>query len=144
MNDNEEVKPSIKISTGFRIGIVAALVVVVAVVIFTKNIRSGQAGSSTASAKALPSLVDLGANKCIPCRMMAPILEKLREDYAQKMNVTVIDVFQNPAAGKQYDVTIIPTQIFFDSSGKELYRHEGFFSREEILAKWQELGVRLN
>jgi thioredoxin 1 len=93
--------------------------------------------------KALPRLVDLGADKCIPCKMMAPILERLRKEYAGKMDVQFIDVWKNPAAGREYDVQIIPTQIFFDASGKELFRHEGFFAKEDILAKWKELGIDL-
>ena len=91
----------------------------------------------------LPRLVDLGADKCIPCKMMAPILEELREEYDGVFNVEFIDVWKNPDAGKKYDIRIIPTQIFFDASGKELFRHEGFFSKEDILAKWKELGAEL-
>lgn len=91
--------------------------------------------------KALPRLVDLGAGKCIPCKMMAPILEELKKEYAGILNVEFIDVLKNLDAGKKYGIRIIPTQIFFDAAGKELFRHEGFFSREDILAKWKELSV---
>jgi len=90
--------------------------------------------------KTVPKLVDLGADKCIPCKMMAPILEDLKKEYAGKMDVQFIDVWKNPDAGEQYRIRLIPTQIFFDASGKERFRHEGFFSREDILAKWTELG----
>ncbi len=93
--------------------------------------------------KPLPRLVDLGATKCIPCKMMAPILEDLKQTYAGKMNVEFIDVWENPDAGKEYGINLIPTQIFYDATGKELFRHEGFFSKEDILAKWKELGVNL-
>jgi thioredoxin 1 len=95
----------------------------------------------TKEVKALPRLVDLGADKCIPCKMMAPILEKLKKEYAGIFKVEFIDVWKNPNAGKKYGIRIIPTQIFFDIAGKELFRHEGFFSREDILAKWKELSV---
>ena len=91
----------------------------------------------------LPKLVDLGADKCIPCKVMAPILEDLKEEYAGRMDVEFIDVWKNPDAGKPYKIKLIPTQIFFDASGKELFRHEGFFGKEDILAKWKELGVDL-
>lgn len=90
--------------------------------------------------KVLPRLVDLGADKCIPCKMMAPILEELKKEYAEIFNVEFIDVWKNPDAGKKYGIRLIPTQIFFDTSGKELFRHEGFFSKEDILAKWKEFG----
>lgn len=91
----------------------------------------------------LPRLVDLGADKCIPCKMMAPILEELKKKYAGVFNVEFIDVWKNPDAAEQYGIRVIPTQIFFDASGKELFRHEGFFSKEDILAKWKEHGVGL-
>jgi thioredoxin 1 len=83
----------------------------------------------------------LGAGKCIPCKMMAPILEELSKEYTGRMEVTFVDVWQNPDAGKAYNIEMIPTQIFFDADGKELFRHTGFFAKEDILAKWKELGV---
>ena len=95
------------------------------------------------SAKTLPRLVDLGATKCIPCKMMAPILEDLKKTYAGKMDVQFIDVWENPDAGGQYGIKVIPTQIFFNAAGKEIFRHEGFFAGEDILAKWKELGIDL-
>ncbi len=104
--------------------------------------ESSAAAASDATAK-LPRLLDLGANKCIPCKMMAPILEGLKQEYAGKMKVEFIDVWQNEDAGKEYGVEMIPTQIFFDANGKELFRHTGFFGKEDILAKWKELGVDL-
>jgi thioredoxin 1 len=91
----------------------------------------------------LPKLVDLGAGKCIPCKMMAPILEGLKKDYAGKLDVVFIDVWQSPGEGQKYGIKLIPTQIFYDSDGKELYRHEGFFAKEDILSKWKELGYQL-
>jgi thioredoxin 1 len=92
----------------------------------------------------LPKLVDLGADKCIPCKLMAPILKELKTEYAGRMDVEFIDVWKNPDAGKPHKIRLIPTQIFFAASGKELFRHEGFFSKEDILAKWKELGVDLS
>jgi len=92
---------------------------------------------------ALPRLVDLGADKCIPCKMMAPILEELSAEYKGKLQVVVIDVWKNPQEGPKYKIRVIPTQIFFDADGKELFRHEGFFSKEDILAKWKKFGINL-
>jgi len=145
-----------------KIVIVIALVLVVGVVFALKQKDKGQSlepaavansekitesspgGSKNAEVTAnLPRLVDLGADKCIPCKMMAPILEEMKKDYAGIINVEFIDVWKNPEKAKEYRISIIPTQIFFDASGKELFRHEGFFSKEDILAKWKELGVEL-
>ncbi len=89
----------------------------------------------------LPRLVDLGADKCIPCKAMAPILKDLKAEYAGRMDVEFIDVWKNPDAGKAYKIQMIPTQIFFDATGKERFRHVGFYGKEDILGKWKELGV---
>jgi thioredoxin 1 len=91
----------------------------------------------------LPKLLDLGADKCIPCKQMAPILVELRKDYADKFITEFVDVWKHPDAGKQYGIKLIPTQIFFDADGKELFRHEGFYGREDILNKWKDLGVNV-
>ena len=92
----------------------------------------------------LPRLVDLGADKCIPCKLMAPILEELKSEYAGKLQVDFFDVWKDPAAAEYYGVKVIPTQIFFDPDGRELFRHVGFYSKPDILKKWTELGVTLS
>ncbi len=102
------------------------------------------ADAAPAVVAGLPKLVDLGADKCIPCKMMAPVLEELKKDYAGKLNVQFIDVWKNPDAGKAYGIEMIPTQIFFDAAGKELFRHVGFFGKDDIFAQWKELGVDLS
>jgi len=79
-----------------------------------------------------------------PCKMMAPILEELKKECAGRMIVEFIDVWKNPDAGKQYGIEMIPTQIFYDANGKELFRHVGFFGKEDILGKWKELGVDIS
>lgn len=89
----------------------------------------------------LPTLIDLGAGTCIPCKMMAPILDELQRDYHGKVNVIVIDVYEKREEAAKYNIYAIPTQIFFDASGKELYRHEGFMAKEEVISKFVELGM---
>ncbi len=102
----------------------------------TKPIRKNEA------VQKLPKLLDLGAKKCIPCKMMAPILEALTKEYKGVFDVEFIDVWQpeNKEKGKAHGIRSIPTQIFFDASGKELWRHEGYISKGDILKKWKELG----
>jgi thioredoxin 1 len=92
------------------------------------------------SKKKIPSLIDLGSDSCVPCKMMAPILEELRNEYRGKLDVVFIDVWKNPEAARQYGIRVIPTQIFIDENGKEIYRHQGFISKQDILNKWKELG----
>ncbi len=100
--------------------------------------------TSPVSTAKLPRMVDLGAGKCIPCKMMKPILDELKRDYADRFITEFIDVWENPDAGKKYGIEMIPTQIFYDAEGKERFRHVGFFGKEDILAKWKELGVDLS
>ncbi len=113
------------------------------VIILKQRMSPTYVAQDDVHAKALPFLLDLGAGKCIPCKMMAPILEELKKEYAGSLKVEVIDVEENPDIAEKYQVRIIPTQIFFDAAGKELFRHEGFYSKEDILEKWKELGVQL-
>jgi thioredoxin 1 len=135
--------------------IVFGLVILVGLAVYARRgTGSDQTASQSAAspssssvpnqaARPLPRLVDLGAGKCIPCKMMAPILEELKTEYVGRMNVQFIDVWENPAAGQPFGIRVIPTQIFYDATGKELFRHEGFFAKEDILGKWKELGVAL-
>lgn len=93
--------------------------------------------------KILPRLIDLGAGKCIPCKKMAPILEEIKEEYRGILEVEFIDVWKNPAAGSKYTIRLIPTQIFYDASGRELTRHEGFMGKDDILATFDRFGIKL-
>jgi thioredoxin 1 len=146
-----------------NVAIVAIVIVAVAGAVFLKQTKkaapeSPSAGNTvtpvpassavgeplqTVQGKALPRLVDLGAKSCIPCKMMAPILEDLKREYAGTFKTEFVDVWQDPEPGRKYGIRVIPTQIFFDAEGKELFRHEGFFSKEDILSKWKEMGADL-
>ena len=133
-----------------KLVVVVALIAVVGVVLVVKKGRSSDAAAgptvqanTVQTPAGLPRLLDLGSTSCIPCKMMAPILEHLKAEQAGKLQVDFIDVWVDKAAGEKYGINLIPTQIFFDASGKELWRHEGFLAKEEILAKWKGLGVEL-
>jgi len=129
-----------------KAAVVLLLAAAVAGVFYLKQANNPQAeagpdSAAAAPAKSLPRLLDLGADKCIPCKKMAVILDELKQGYAEQFEVVFIDVWKNPDAANPYNINLIPTQIFFDADGKELFRHEGFFPKEDILAKWKELGV---
>lgn len=89
-----------------------------------------------------PSLVDFGAGGCFACDQMAPILEDLQRTYSDQCNVIVVSVRDDPILGARYGVRGIPVQVFFDRDGKEVYRHLGYFSKAQILARLAELGVK--
>ncbi len=92
-------------------------------------------------AKGMVTMIDLGADKCIPCRMMAPILKEVRQEYKGKAAIIFVDVWKNPEVGQQFGIRSIPTQIFYDKDGKEVTRHTGFLAKESIVAMLTKLGV---
>jgi len=91
--------------------------------------------------KKLPMLIDLGKGTCIPCKKMKPILEELKTEYEGKAIVEIIDLRYDRQAARRYRIRLIPTQIFFDAEGNEVYRHEGFMDKQSIKGKFAEMGV---
>jgi len=89
-----------------------------------------------------PSLVDFGSKGCIPCDKLAPILEILQKKYDGKANVVFVSVREEQILASRYGIQSIPVQIFFDASGKEVFRHTGFWPQEELEKKIAEMGVK--
>jgi thioredoxin 1 len=87
------------------------------------------------------TMIDLGATECVPCKMMAPILEELKKEYAGRADIIFIDVWKDRSQAKKYGIRAIPTQIFFDASGREVYRHTGFMDKKRIVETLSRLGV---
>jgi thioredoxin 1 len=92
--------------------------------------------------KGMVTMIDLGANSCVPCKMMAPILEKLEKEYKGKAAIVVIDVWKDPSQSKRFGIRAIPTQIFYDKEGKEVHRHVGFMSEKAIVSQLKSMGVQ--
>jgi thioredoxin len=92
--------------------------------------------------KGMVTLLDLGAKKCIPCKMMAPILEELKKEYDGKAAIVFVDVRQHTDQAEKYRLRAIPTQIFFDKQGNEVLRHVGFMSKKDIVQVLEKLGVK--
>ncbi len=89
-----------------------------------------------------PVVADFGRGTCIPCKMMKPILDELQEDYKGRAEILIIQIDEYPTVTQRVGIRVIPTQIFYDASGTEVYRHEGFIPREDIVAKLAEMGVK--
>jgi thioredoxin 1 len=89
-----------------------------------------------------PTLAELGSVSCIPCKQMKPILEQLAVDYQDRLNVVIIDIYDQPKVGNQYKVMAIPTQVVFDRSGKEVARHVGLWPREQIEAQLNKMEIK--
>ena len=88
------------------------------------------------------TMVDLGAKKCIPCKMMAPILEKVEKEYEGKAAIVFIDVWKHRDEAKRFHIQAIPTQIFYDRDGNEVHRHVGFMDEAAIVAQLRKMGVK--
>ncbi len=78
------------------------------------------------------TFVELGSVSCIPCKMMQPVMKALEEDFGDQIKIVFHDVWKDRAPAEQYRIRVIPTQVFLDESGKEFFRHEGYFPKEEI------------
>jgi thioredoxin 1 len=90
----------------------------------------------------LPKLLDFGAGTCIPCKAMAPILKELSEEYKGRVEIKIIEVYQEKEMTQANGIRLIPTQIFFDSKNKEIFRHQGFMDKEQIKKVFEKMGVK--
>lgn len=131
--------------------IIAAVILAFGAVILAKNMKrpavvqtvpEKQLVSEPAPAS-LPSMLEFGAIGCIPCKAMEGVLEELRKSYRNTLIVRFINVREEREETEKHKIQIIPTQIFLAPDGKEIFRHEGYFSADEISAKFKELGYSL-
>ncbi len=102
--------------------------------------------NTTASAtigQQLPRIIDFGSKQCKACKAMEPVLESLARNHADKFKTDFVDVWvpENQTFAKSYEISSIPTQVFLNAEGKEVYRNTGFISEEDIIAKFTELGL---
>ena len=122
------------------IGVVVLFAALLCFAIFTYA-ETGKDQYAAVPVKGTVTMVDLGAHKCIPCKMMAPILKRLKEVYKGKAAIIFIDVWKDKSQAKKFGIRAIPTQIFFDKTGKEIYRHVGFMGEKAIIEQLEEMGV---
>lgn len=90
------------------------------------------------------TFVELGSIKCIPCKKMQPIMEEIKKEYKGQVKVVFHDVWTDEGRpyANTYKIRIIPTQVFLDKDGKEYFRHEGFFPKEELVKILKLKGVK--
>jgi thioredoxin 1 len=100
------------------------------------------AESNAIPAKGMVTMVDLGAQKCVPCKMMMPVMEKIEKTYQGKAVIHFFDVWEDREPATRFGIRGIPTQIFFDKDAKEVYRHVGFMSEEDIVSQLAKMGVK--
>ena len=91
--------------------------------------------------KGMVTMIDLGAKKCIPCKMMAPILAKMEKQFEGKATIVFIDVWKHNEQASRFGIRAIPTQIFFNEDGQEIYRHVGFMDEKAIINQLKKMGI---
>lgn len=88
------------------------------------------------------TFIEIGADRCIPCRKMQPIMKEVAAEFAEDVQVVFYDVWKEPSPGRKYGIQLIPTQVFVDAAGKEISRHVGFFAKEELVAVLVKQGAK--
>lgn len=112
-----------------------------AVLICPSATKADVAKFSDVPVKGMVTMIDLGAKKCIPCKMMAPILAKMEKQFEGKAAIVFIDVWKYNEQARRFGIRTIPTQIFFNEDGKEIYRHVGFMDEKAIINQLKKMGV---
>jgi len=88
------------------------------------------------------TFLELGADRCIPCKKMQPIMKEIAALFPDRVQVVFYDVWKDPKPGEKYGIQLIPTQVFLDQKGKEIARHVGLFPKEEILELLKKHGIQ--
>lgn len=107
------------------------------------EVKQGTVASKQVERPALPTMLELGSEGCIPCEKMKPVMAQLTEDYGEKIHIEFHDVKKEQEIAKDYRVRLIPTQVFLKADGTEFFRHEGFFAKDEIVQVFRDMGVDL-
>ena len=99
--------------------------------------------SKESTAKAKITFIELGSVNCIPCKMMQPVMKSVAKKYGDQIQVIFYDVWtpEQRHYAQDYGIRVIPTQVFLNGKGKEIFRHEGFFPEEELDKLLQKNGL---
>ena len=90
-------------------------------------------------AKGKPALYEFGAGYCVSCKDMEKVMAELKTTHSDQVEFRMVYVDKEKPLFEQYKIMLIPTQVFLDASGKEVDRHIGPLSKEEVLQKLREL-----
>lgn len=88
-----------------------------------------------------PTLAEFGSTSCVYCLQMKAILEEIAKDYQGKLNILIINVYEEGALVQKYGIIAIPTQIFFDRSGNIVTKHLGLLPKEDVTAQLKKMGI---
>ena len=90
------------------------------------------------------TFIELGSVRCIPCQQMQPVMKSIEAKYGKEVKVDFHDVWTDAGKpyGVKYGIEAIPTQVFLDETGKEFFRHVGYFPEEELVKVLQQKGIK--
>jgi thioredoxin 1 len=103
---------------------------------------AGNDGVQEIPVPGMATLAELGSLNCVPCKLMAPIMEELKQEYDGRLAIVFVDIMEHPGTGQKFNIMAIPTQIFFDADGKEVVRHVGFMDKAAIVAELEKIGIK--
>lgn len=129
-----------------RIAVIVLVAVLAIAVVLYRNSQKAVVqsdGTQAVEVNDLPKFIEIGAKSCVPCQMMQKVMEELRTNYPGKLDIIFHDLDMDPEPAGRYEISVIPTQVLTAPDGTELFRHEGFYPTDEIVAKWKELGYDL-
>lgn len=123
---------------------IISIILILGSIYYYKNIQSENSPKENVSTlpSSFPALMEFSSTSCPACIKQKPIIEELKSEYKDRINITQIDVYDNEKLSNDYKITLIPTLIFFDSFGNQKYCSEGFMTKEQIISKFNEIGVR--
>lgn len=140
-NDNKKTK----IDLWYKVIVITIVIITIASIFIYKNYVAKQIPERKQQVnqnQKLPKLIELGAETCPACQIMKPILKELKKEYEGRIIIEIIDINERPEEVGKYNIRVIPTQILFDANGKEVGRHEGFISKEDLIKAFKQVGVR--
>ena len=121
--------------------VIIGLLIMPAIVTATSASEEHEKFLKSLPVKGMVTMIDLGRKTCTQCKMMAPLLEKLEKEYRDNGTIVFINLLEDPEQQYVYRLKALPTQIFFNTEGKAVYRHVGFMSEKDIVAQLKKMGV---
>lgn len=125
----------------YKITVLAVVVVAIAATVVWKTSLRASTPTEGEAAGGLPTLLDFGMGECVTCKEMEPILRELADNYKGRAIIRIIDIRDHRDLQAEYRVDVIPTQVFLDDRGNEMFRNVGPMTRDEIITKLREIGV---
>lgn len=86
-----------------------------------------------------PAIYEFARPSCPVCKSVEAILLEVKAQYRDQVDIRIFSMETDAHLFRRFSVTIVPTQVFLDASGREVFRNEGAFSREALMEKLREL-----